>query len=331
VRAHLLAILLLAGSPVGAFGQTLSLEEALVGAGDALKQSRVTAADPAAPAPQGPAPAGDAAQASSGAAAKAPAADRPAVKKLLAAGGSGRVTDTQADMVAKRLAKIRDDAADRRGGEIADLLAECDADGDGRVSLPEGRRAVAEARPAVDARASVADRLITAVDKDGDGRADETELASYLASLGGVRVVVEPLAVRLWNAADTSRDNGVDVMEARLAADQFGKLQLYSGDGGGETVMDPTAWMQVVRVIERADADGSHGISAPEVTGTTVFKTQFAGIDRDGNGEVTAGELYAKASDLSKTAQSQTCATCPRVQQAGAEKLDLLQSLLTLR
>jgi hypothetical protein len=71
-------------------------------------------------------------------------------------------------------------------------------------------------------------------DVDGDGRADETELAGYLASLGGVRVVVEPLAVRLWNAADTSRDNGVDVMEARLAADQFGKLQLYSG--GGETV-----------------------------------------------------------------------------------------------
>jgi hypothetical protein len=171
--------------------------------------------------------------------------------------------------------------------------------------------------------------VITAIDKDGDGRADETELAGYLTSLGGVRAVVEPLAVRLWNAADTSRDNGVDVMEARLAADQFGKLQLYSG--GGETVMDPTAWMQVVRVIERADADGSHGISAPEVTGTTVFKTQFAGIDRDGNGEVTAGELYTMASDLSKTAQGQTCATCPRVQQAGAEKLNLLQSLLTLR
>jgi len=331
VRTHLFAILLLAGSPVGAFGQALSLEEALVGAGDALKQSRVTAADPAAPAPQGPAPAGDAAKASAGAGGTVQAADRPGVKRLLAAGGTGRVTDAQADAVAKRLAKLRADAAGRKGGEAAGLLAECDADGDGKVSLPEARRAVAEARPAVDARASVADRVITAIDKDGDGRADETELAGYLTSLGGVRAVVEPLAVRLWNAADTSRDNGVDVMEARLAADQFGKLQLYSGDGGGETVMDPTAWMQVVRVIERADADGSHGISAPEVTGTTVFKTQFAGIDRDGNGEVTAGELYTMASDLSKTAQGQTCATCPRVQQAGAEKLNLLQSLLTLR
>jgi Ca2+-binding EF-hand superfamily protein len=332
VRTHLFAILLLAGSPVGAFGQALSLEEALVGAGDALKQSRVTAADPAAPAPQGPAPAGDAAKASAGAGGTVQAADRPGVKTLLAAGGTGRVTDAQADAVAKRLAKLRADAAGRKGGEATGLLAECDADGDGKVSLPEARRAVAEARPAVDARASVADRVITAIDKDGDGRADETELASYLASLGGVRVVVEPLAVRLWNAADTSRDNGVDVMEARLAADQFGKLQLYSGDGGGgEAVMDPTAWMQVVRVIERADADGSNGLSALEVTGTTVFKTQFAGIDRDGNGEVTAGELYTMASDLSKTAQGQTCATCPRVQQAGAEKLNLLQSLLTLR
>ena len=46
---------------------------------------------------------------------------------------------------------------------------------------------------------------------------------------------------------------------------------------------------------------------------------------------MTAGELYAMASDLSQTAQSQTCATCPLVRKSGAEKLDLLQSLLTLR
>jgi hypothetical protein len=56
--------------------------------------------------------------------------------------------------------------------------------------------------------------------------------------------------------------------------------------------------MQVVRVIERADADGSSGLSA---------------------------------ADLSKTAQTQTCATCPLGKKSGAEKLDLLQSLLTLR
>ncbi len=307
MRTHLLAILLLSGSPMVAFGQAPSLDDAAVRAADALKASRAI-----------------------GAAGTAQAADRPTVKKLLAAGGTGRVTDAQADVVVKRLAKIRDDAAGQRGGEIKDLLAECDADGDGRVSLLEARRAVAEARPVVDPRASVADRLITAVDKDGDGQANKTELVGYLQSLGGVRVAVEPLAARLWNAADTSRDESVDVMEARLLADQFGRLQLYSGDSG-ELIVDPTAWIQVVRVIERVDADGSHGISEPEVAATTVFKTQFAALDRDHSGEVTAREFYAMASDLSQTAQRETCATCPRVKQAGADKLNVLQSLLTLR
>jgi Ca2+-binding EF-hand superfamily protein len=336
VRASLLTIALLAGSPAFALGQALSLDEALVGAADALKQSKAVAAEPA-DAPAAGSPAGaEAAKSPALAPGNAEQTDRPAVKTLLAAGGNGRVSDAQADAIAKRLAKIRADAASRRGGEVAALLAACDTDGDGRVSLPEARIAVAQARPAVDPRASVADRVIGAIDKDGDGRADETELAAYLASLGTVRAVVEPLAVRLWNSADTNRDHGVDVMEARLAADQFGRLQLYSGDGvisgaAGQGVVDPTAWMQVVRVIERADADGSNALSAPEVAGTTVFKAQFAGLDRDRSGEVTAAELYAMASDLSKTAQSQTCATCPLVKKSGAEKLELLQSLLTLR
>lgn len=261
-----------------------------------------------------------------------PAADDlAAVKTLLAAGGTGRVSDTQADLIAKRLAKLRDDAPDRRGKEDTKaLLAACDTDGDGKVSLPEARAAVARSRPDVDARAAVADRLIAAVDGDGDGIASQAELAAHLATLGAVRAVVEPLAVKLWKSADTSRDGAVDVMEARLLADQFGTLALYSNADTAQ-VMDPTAWMQVVRVIERADADGSNGLSAAEVVGTTVFKAQFAGIDRDGNGEVTAGELYVRAADLSKTGQSQTCATCPRVKQSGAEKLVLLQSLLTLR
>lgn len=261
-----------------------------------------------------------------------PAADDlAAVKTLLAAGGTGRVSDTQADLIAKRLAKLRDDAPDRRGKEDTKaLLAACDTDGDGKVSLLEARAAVARARPDVDARAAVADRFIAAVDGDGDGIASQAELAAHLATLGAVRAVVEPLAVKLWKSADTSRDGAVDVMEARLLADQFGTLALYSNADTAQ-VMDPTAWMQVVRVIERADADGSNGLSVAEVAGTTVFKAQFAGIDRDGNGEVTAGELYVRASDLSKTGQSQTCATCPRVKQSGAEKLVLLQSLLTLR
>ena len=329
MRRQLFAVVLLAGSPLVARGQAVSLDEALAGAGEALKQSRAAVAEVANPA----APAGEAGAgpvATPAAAAQPAAADLAAVKTLLAAGGSGRVTDTHADMIAKRLAKLRDDAADRRGGDTKQLLAACDADADGRVSLPEARAAVARARPEVDPRASVADRLITAIDKNGDGAADQTELATHLATLTGVRPLVEPLATKLWKAADTGRDGSVDALEARLVADQFGKLALYSGDESTQAI-EPTAWMRVVGVIERADADGSLGISAAEVAGTTVFKAQFAGLDRDGSGEVTAGELYTMAAELSQTAQNQTCATCPRVKQAGAEKLDLLFSLLTLR
>lgn len=331
MRIPLLAILLLAGSTVVARGQAVSLDEALAGAAEALKQSKTIDPETGAPMPQSPEAGATVAKDATAPAAQPTDADLAAVKTLLAAGGNGRVSDTQADLVAKRLAKVRDDAADRRGKEDTKaLLAACDTDGDGRVSLPEARAAVARARPDVDARAAVADRLITAVDKDGDGVAGQAELAAHLATLGGVRAVVEPLAVKLWKAADTGRDGAVDVLEARLLADQFGTLTLYSNADTAQ-VMDPTAWMQVVRVIERADADGSNAISAAEVAGTAVFKTKFASIDRDGNGEVTAGELYTMASDLSKTAQTQTCATCPLVKKSGAEKLDLLQSLLTLR
>jgi len=331
VRIPLLAIVLLAGSPVIARGQAVSLDEALAGAAEALKQSKTIDPESGAPLPQGPA-AGTAAAKDAAAPAARPAdADLAAVKTLLAAGGNGRVSDMQADLIAKRLAKLRDDAADRRGKEDTKaLLAACDTDADGRVSLPEARVAVAQARPDVDPRATVADRMIAAVDGDGDGSASQAELATHLGMKGAVRAVVEPLAVKLWKAADTGRDGAVDVMEARLLADQFGRLALY-GSADSANVIDPMAWMQVVRVIERADADGSNAISAAEVAGTAVFKTQFAGIDQDRNGEVTAGELYAMASDLSKTAQTQTCATCPLVKKSGAEKLDLLQSLLTLR
>ena len=331
MRAPLLAIMLLAGSTAVARGQAVSLDEALVGAAEALKQSKLIDPESGAPVAQSPAAAAAAAKDGAGASAQPAAADLAAVKTLLAAGGTGRVSDTQADLIAKRLAKIRDDAADRRGKEDAKaLLAACDTDGDGKVSLPEARAAVAQARPDVDARASVADRLIAAVDGDGDGIASQAELATHLGMLGAVRAVVEPLAVKLWKSADTGRDAAVDVMEARLLADQFGKLALYSGADAAQ-VKDPTAWMQVVRVIERADADGSNALSAPEVAGTTVFKAQFAGLDRDGSGEVTAGELYVMAADLSTTAQTQACATCPLVKKSGAEKLELLQSLLTLR
>lgn len=328
MRRRLIAVILLASSPVVALGQAVSLDEALVGAGEALKQSRAAVdgeAKPVTPTGEAGAP-----PAEMPAATAKPAADLAAVKTLLAAGGTGRVTDTQADAIAKRLAKIRDDAAERRGGDTRQLLAACDTDADGRVSLPEARAAVAQARPDVDARASVADRFITAIDKNGDGAADQAELMTHLASLGGVRPVVEPLATKLWKAADTGRDGAVDTLEARLLADQFGRLTLYSGDQATQLI-DPSAWMQVVRVIERADADGSLGISATEVAGTMVFKAQFAGLDRDGSGEVTAAELYTTAADLSKTAQTQACATCPLVKKSGAEKLDLLQSLLTLR
>lgn len=331
MRIPLLVIVLLAGSTVIARGQAVSLDDALAGAAEALKQSKVIDPETGAPTPQSPRAGAAAAKDATAPAAQPADADLAAVKTLLAAGGNGRVSDTQADLIAKRLAKLRDDAPDRRGKEDTKaLLAACDTDGDGRVSLPEARAAVARARPDVDARASVADRLITVVDGDGDGIASQAELTTHLGMLGAVRAVVEPLAVKLWKSADTSRDGAVDVMEARLLADQFGTLALYSNTDTAQ-VMDPTAWMQVVRVIERADADGSNGLSAAEIAGTTVFKTQFAGIDGDGNGEVTAGELYARASDLSKTAQTQTCATCPLVKKSGAEKLDLLQSLLTLR
>lgn len=331
MRPPLLALVVLVGSTVVAHGQAVSLDEALEGAAEALKQSKLIDPESGAPAAQGPEANPAATKDASVPSAQPAGADLAAVKTLLAAGDTGRVSDTQADLIAKRLAKLRDDAADRRGkDDTKALLAACDTDGDGKVSLPEARAAVARARPEVDSRASVADRVIAAFDGDGDGNASQAELTTQLGMLGAVRSVVEPLAVKLWKSADTGRDGSVDVMEARLLADQFGKLALYSGVDTAQ-VMDPTAWMQVVRVIERADADGSNGLSAAEVAGTSVFKAQFAGIDRDGNGEVTAGELYTMAADLSKTAQSQTCATCPRVKQAGAEKLDLLQSLLTLR
>jgi len=319
----LLATAVLTTPWLPALGQSLSLDQAL-GSGSAeasAVETTETAPLPAAVAP--------AAAASSEPAARGNLA---AVRRLLTSAGQGRVTDAQADMAAKRLAKLRAASAERRGGETAALLTECDANGDGRVSLPEAQAAVAEARPAVDARAAVADDVVAAIDQNGDGRADEAELAAYVVALGTVRAVVEPLAVQLWNAADTSRDDCIDVAEARMAADQFGRLLLYSGGAEGTlAVEDPAAWLQVVGVIERADADGSTGLSQSEIAGTTVFKAEFAGMDRNRDGEVSAGELYAKAAGLTKAAQSQTCATCPLVKKAGAEKIDLVQSLLMLR
>ena len=144
------------------------------------------------------------------------------------------------------------------------------------------------------------------------------------------RIVVEPAAVKLWKSCDTDRDGAVSVSEARLAADQFARLLLYVGDSK-TPVEDPTAWVQVVRVIERADADCSNGLSASEVAGTTVFKEWFARLDQDKSGEVTAPELYAKAADLAKVGQGEICETCPLVKKEGATKLELLQGLITLR
>lgn len=252
------------------------------------------------------------------------------VSKLLAGGGQGRVTDGQADAVVRRLAKLRADLAGRRGGDEAALLAECDADGDGKVSLPEARAAVAQARPGVDPRARHADTVIAAVDTDSDGLADARELAAHLGSLATVRVVVEPVAVKLWKTCDTDRDGALSVAEARLAADQFGRLLLYGGESQ-TPVEDPTAWVQVVQVIERADADCSNGLSAAEVASTTVFKEWFERIDRDANGEVSAPELYVKAADLAKVGQGEICQTCPLVKKEGGKKLELLQGLITLR
>ena len=144
MRAHLLAIVLLAGSPVVARGQAVSLDDALAGAADALKQSKVIDPETGAPMPQSPEAGAAAAKDATGPSAQPTGADLAAVKTLLAAGGNGRVSDTQADLVAKRLAKVRDDAADRRGKEdTKTLLAACDTDGDGKVSLPEARAAVA--------------------------------------------------------------------------------------------------------------------------------------------------------------------------------------------
>lgn len=300
--------------------QELTLDEALAGA---------SAPEPAASAPSEPsAPAAAAPRSAK------PAASRdgewPAVSSLLASTGQGRVTDGQADAVVRRLAKLRTDLAERRGGDEAALLAECDADGDGKVTLPEARAAVAGARPRVDPRAKHADTVIAAVDTDSDGRADAKELAAYLGSLSTLRIVVEPVAVKLWKTCDTDRDNAVAVAEARLAADQFGRLMLYSGESK-TAVQDPTAWVQVVQVIERADADCSNGLSAAEVAGTTVFKEWFERLDGDKSGEVTAPELYVKAADLAKVGQGEICETCPLVKKEGAKKLELLQGLITLR
>jgi len=252
----------------------------------------------------------------------------PAVRKILVAGG--RVSDIKAERVAMRLSKLRGETAARRGGETAELLAESDADGDGRVSLPEARSAVAQARLAVDPRAEDARELLSLIDRDANGLADKAEMAAYLDTLGSVRPAVEPLAMHLWKSADTDRNDCLDSSEACMAADLFGKLRLYAGDGLVQ-IEDATSWMQVVSVIERADIDGSNSLSLPEVAGTTVFRTEFAGIDRDGDGEVTASELYTRASSLAESASRQTCATCPRGKQAGTEKLNLLKSLLTLR
>jgi len=303
--------------------QELTLDEALAGA---------SAPEPVASAPVAPAAAADspsrtAAPAASNTQAKG---EWPAVSSLLAKSGRGRVTDGQADAVVRRLAKLRTDLAERRGGDEAALLAECDADGDGKVTLPEARAAVAGARPRVDPRATHADTVIAAVDTDSDGRADAKELAAYLGSLSTLRIVVEPVAVKLWKTCDTDRDSAVAVAEARLAADQFGRLMLYGGESK-TPVEDPTAWVQVVQVIERADADCSNGLSAAEVAGTTVFKAWFERLDSDNSGEVTASELYVKTADLAKVGQGEICQTCPLVKKEGAKKLELLQGLITLR
>ncbi|MDA1200401.1 MAG: hypothetical protein O3C39_01830 [Planctomycetota bacterium] len=146
----LLAIALLTTPSLPALGQPLSLDDALSGSSvdSPAVEPNETSLPPAA---AGPARGGNLA----------------AVRRLLAGTGQGRVTDAQADMAAKRLAKLRADAAERRGGETAALLAECDANGDGRVSLPEARAAVSEARPAVDPRAAVADEVVAAIDQNG--------------------------------------------------------------------------------------------------------------------------------------------------------------------
>ena len=325
-----LALALALAAPPAALAQGVSLDEALAGAAagqDPLPQL----AEPAPEPPAGGVGQPPATPATIASAARSPeTGSLPAVAKLLAGQGNRRVTDGQADAVVRRLSKLRTDLAERRGGDEAALLKECDTDGDGRISLPEARAAVARTRPDVDPRAAIADRLVSAVDTDANGRADARELAAYLGSLAMTRIVVEPAAVKLWKSCDTDRDGAVSVSEARLAADQFARLLLYVGDSK-TPVEDPTAWVQVVRVIERADADCSNGLSASEVAGTTVFKEWFARLDQDKSGEVTAPELYAKAADLAKVGQGEICETCPLVKKEGATKLELLQGLITLR
>lgn len=316
---RLLIALLLAAVPVVSSGDDSPLDAAFIEGTKALGQAAEAAGADRGPATaEGPKAAKPARSTKAG----------PAVRKILIAGG--RVSDIKAERVAMRLSKLRGETASRRGGESAELLAESDADGDGRVSLPEARAAVAQARIAVDPHAEDARELLSLIDRDANGLADKAEMAAYLETLGGMRPAVEPLAMHLWKKADTDRNDCIDSSEACMAADLFGKLQLYAGDGLVQ-IEDAASWMQVVAVIERADADGSNSLSPPEVAGTTVFRAEFASIDRDGDGEVTASELYARAASLAESADGQICATCPRVKQAGKEKLSLLKSLLTLR
>lgn len=250
-----------------------------------------------------------------------------AVSGLMSAAAGGRVTDAHADAVVKRLALLRKDSG--RRGDMP-LIAECDTDGDGKVSRAEARAAVAVARAGVDVRTARVDEMVAALDRDSSGSVGDTEWRGFLDSVGPLRVVVEPLVARVAKASDFDRDGSIDLEEARVDADEFARLLLISG-GGHVNVEDPAKWMQVVRVVERADADGSLGLSAAEVAGTTVFKSMFASIDADGSGEVTVAELHARASDLARVGSGEVCQTCPLVRKEGQKKLGELECLMSLR
>jgi len=269
------------------------------------------------------APAGDAADVADAAKQRAPSA----VAGIHDANQDGRVTDAEADRALRRLYLIKEDS--RRKGD-PELIAESDANGNGRISKPEAREAIAQARPQVDPKARWADEALQLLDGNHNGTVEQGEAQQFLATLGKLGETVAGNMNKLWKAADCDRDDRIDLTEARMLSDGFGQLLLVCGTDAAAS-KDPAVWGRVVEVILRVDADRSHSISAAEIQAAPTFSRLFGGIDRNRNGEVTGDELYGYVNRGLQSAQKSECATCPILRADAGKKKKVIRDLVNLR
>jgi len=150
------------------------------------------------------------------------------------------------------------DTKDTRAAAAKDAFATVDKSGDGKVSMPEAKKALEAAFPKLGKYVA---KAFLASDDDGSFYLDREEYEAVHACLAS------------FAAVDTSADGKVSAMEAKAAlAAEFAAVTI------------PTTFFLT------SDADGDFYLSLPELVGLRQSVAAYADADKSGDGKISMPE-----------------------------------------